>query len=195
MLLCSRVILNFDPPDPRSSSSSRIAVVVENYFTIKISTILCNNNVLTFHYCVIVHIRYTLLKIWRPSFCVLLYTFMSWNESIGVKVWNNVWRHASLRLLTWTSPDQHRFTASEPVLKSTLMITWLSADQQASWSAKLSSRTFHGYQRKKTCWAERSVVKDVTRVTRLVWRTVSTLMYRQCVRRVNILFAVNKIVL
>jgi len=45
-------------------------------------------------------------------------------------------------------------------------ITWLSADQQARWSAELSGRTFHGCQREKTCWGERSMVIDVTRLVR-----------------------------
>ena len=77
-----------------------------------------------------------------------------------------IWRYGSVRRLTWTSPDQHRFTAGRPymALKSTLMTTWLSADQQASWSAELSERTFHGCQREKTCRGERSIVNDVTRL-------------------------------
>ena len=76
-------------------------------------------------------------------------------------------------MVMWPSFLCRRY-APYMVLKSTLVITWLSADRQASWPGKLYSERF-------------TAVNVLRRIEENVpswatwqdsWRTVSTLMYR-----------------
>jgi len=82
----------------------------------------------------------------------------------------------SLRV-SWCYPRDIRSSAStnldvtwptsrhpwQTTLKSTLLTTWLSADQQASWPVELSGRTFTAVN-VKTYRGERSIVDEVTRL-------------------------------
>ena len=71
---------------------------------------------------------------------------------------------------------QHRVAAGRPykATNSTQVSTWLSADQQARWSAELSGRTFMAVIENRRI--ERTFHRERRDKTR--WRTISNWMYR-----------------